>query len=98
MLHLRWHHVVGLVAGAVLGAVVAALSGTLGYSLALNDGLFWGGVIGGILAGVPEFAQAGAVLTRSERPVWNLLVGLVGSLVFLGVVVGLTSLIFALFF
>jgi hypothetical protein len=98
MLHLRWHHVVGLVAGAVLGAVVAALSGTFGYSLALNDGLFWGGVIGGILAGVPEFAQAGAVLTRSERPMWNLLVGLVGSLVFLGVVVGLTSLIFALLF
>ena len=96
MLRLRWHHVVGLVAGAVLGAVVAGLGGAFGYSVALSDGLFWGGVIGGIFAGVPEFAQAGAVLTRSERPMWNLLVGLVGSLVFLGVVIGLTSLIFAL--
>jgi hypothetical protein len=98
MLRLRWHHVVGLVVGAALGAVVAALSGTFGYSLALNDGLFWGAVFGGILAGVPEFAQAGAVLTMRDKPVLNLLVGLIGSLVFLGVVVGLTSLIFALFF
>jgi len=96
MFRLRWQHIVGLVAGALLGAAASGLGGVFGYSLTLGDGLFWGGVIGGILAGVPEFAQAGAVLTRSERPLWNLLVGLVGSLVFLGVVIGLTSLIYAL--
>jgi hypothetical protein len=98
MFRLRWHHIVGLVAGALLGAAASGLGGAFDYSLTLSDGLFWGGVIGGILAGVPEFAQAGAVLTRSERPLWNLLVGLVGSLLFLGVVIGLTSLIFALLF
>lgn len=92
MFRLRWQHVVGLVVGALLGAVAAGLAQSFDYALSLNDGLFWGAVIGGILAGVPQFAQSGAVLTRSESRAWNLAAGFAGGVVFLGVVAFLAFL------
>ena len=81
-----------------MGAVAAGLSRGLGYRLTLSDGLFWGAVIGGILAGAPQFAQSGAVLTRSKNPALNLLVGLLGGMLFLGVVAGLALLVSRLLF
>ena len=83
MLRLRWTHVVGAVAGALLGTAIAALSGALGHAVKLNDGLFWGAVIGGVLSGIPQFAQSGAVLTRSQHKSWNTAVGLAAGMAFL---------------
>jgi len=98
MIRLRLHHFVGLLIGAGLGVVAAALSDALGYSLSFGDGFFWGAVIGGILAGAPQFAQAGAVLTRRDHLVLNTVIGVAGSLVVLGftavVAVLLTRLLF----
>jgi hypothetical protein len=93
MFGLRQRHVIGLLAGAALGLVVAGLGG-----VSSGDGLFWGAVIGGILAGVPQFAQSGAVLTGSENRAWNTLVGIVGGLLFLGVITALAIFLARLFF
>jgi hypothetical protein len=72
------------VAGALFGVVVAVLSGQLGYAVKLNDGLIWGAVIGGVLSGMPQFAQSGAVLTRSQHRSWNTAVGLGAGMAIMG--------------
>ena len=84
MFGLRWTHMIGVVAGALFGMMVAVLSGVLGHAVKLNDGLFWGAVIGGVLSGMPQFAQSGAVLTRSQHKSWNMAVGLAAGMAFLG--------------
>ena len=83
--------------GALLGLAVAGLGSAFDYSLTLNDGLFWGAVTGGILAGMPQFANSGAVLTRSENRAWNVLVGFVASMSLLGVIALLVVLLARLF-
>jgi Na+-transporting NADH:ubiquinone oxidoreductase subunit NqrB len=83
--------------GALLGLAVAGLGSVFDYSLASNDGLFWGAVVGGVLAGMPQFALAGAVLTRSENRAWNTLVGVVASMLLLGVILLLVVLLARLF-
>jgi hypothetical protein len=93
----RQHYLIGLVGGAGLGAVAAALSGVLGHSLSLGDGFFWGAVVGGILAGAPQFAESGAVLTRRDNRALNTVVGVAGSLVVLGVIVGVALALTRLF-
>lgn len=98
MFGLRQHHVIGMFAGAFLGLVVSGLGSVLGLALAPNDGFFWGAVIGGLIAGMPQFAQAGAVLTGNENRTWNALVGIVGGLVFIGVIAALAILVLKLFF
>ena len=81
-----------------MGLVASSLGNVFGLALAPNDGLFWGAVVGGLLAGMPQFAQAGAVLTRSENHTWNALVGIVGGLVFIGVMAALAIFLLKLFF
>jgi hypothetical protein len=98
MFGLRQRHLIGLLVGAALGLVAAGLGGVLGYALAPGDGLFWGAVVGGVLAGVPQFAQSGAALTGSENRAWNALVGLVGGLLFVGVITALVIFLARLFF
>ncbi len=98
MFGLRSQHLIGMLAGALLGIVAVGLGNTFGYALVLSDGLFWGAVIGGVLAGVPQFASSGAILTRSENQILNLLVGLVGGLLFLAVTAGLVIVVMALLF
>ncbi len=83
--------------GALLGLAVAGLGSVFNYGLAYNDGFFWGAVGGGILAGVPQFALAGAALTRSENRAWNSLVGVAASMLLLGVIVLLVILLARLF-
>ncbi len=94
---LRQRHVMGMLLGALLGLAVAGLGSVFNYGLAYNDGFFWGAVGGGILAGMPQFALSGAVLTRSENRAWNTLVGVVASLLLLGVTVLLVALLIRLF-
>ncbi len=94
---LRQHHLVGIFAGALLGLVASSLGSMLGYDFAPDDGLLWGAVIGGLVAGMPQFAQAGAVLTGGENRTWNALVGIVGGLVLIGVIGVLATLLVKLF-
>jgi hypothetical protein len=98
MYGLHRNHVIAVLAGALLGAVISFLAGALGFALALNDGIFWGAVIGGIVAGIPQFAQSGAVLTQGTNSLWNLLVGLVGGVVFLIAIAALATVVWALLF
>jgi hypothetical protein len=93
----RRQHLFGLFIGALLGLMAAGLGTVLGYGLALDDGLFWGAAIGATLASVPDFARSGAVLTRGDNQAVNLIVGLVGSVLFLGAFVGLVLVLLNLF-
>jgi hypothetical protein len=97
MFGLRQHHLMGMFAGALLGLVASGLGGVFGLALAPNDGLFWGAVVGGLITGMPQFAQAGAVLTGSENRTWNALVGIVGGLALIGVIAALATLLIKLF-
>jgi hypothetical protein len=90
---LHKQHLYGLATGAVLGGVAWVLGPALGYTLALNDGIFWGAVIGGILSGLPDFTRSGAILTRGNSHVVNLVVGLTGSLLFVAIFAGIVLLL-----
>jgi hypothetical protein len=55
-----WGIGLGALAGLALEASVPAVRAVAGRS----GGLAWGAALGGILASLPEFAAAGAILTR----------------------------------
>jgi hypothetical protein len=72
---------------------MAGLGSALGFSISLDDGLLWGAVVGGVVAGIPDFMRSGAVLTQSEHRLFNLAVGLIGGVLFLGVFAALVLLL-----
>lgn len=88
--------------GGLIGALVVALAlqaaTTLGYEIAdRTPWLMAGGVVGAILNSLDRFAQAGARLTgrkdgRGAR-LLNIMVGVVGMLVLIGIVWALISLV-----
>jgi hypothetical protein len=94
---LRRQHLFGLFIGAVVGVVAASLGSVLGFGLAVDDGLYWGAAIGVTLASVPDFVRSGSVLTRGDNQTVNLVVGLFGSVLFLGVFVGVVLVLLNLF-
>lgn len=96
MFYIRLRHVAGMLVGVAIGLTLASLGDSLGYNLASNDALLWGGAIGSVVAGLPEFSQAGAMLTRRENRPLNSLVGLFMAMLLVGVLLLLVTLLFGL--
>ena len=90
------------IVGAVIGAFIAlALAG-----LAMQGGwiegnlvtyALWGGVIGSVIGGSESLQRAGSRLTQRDAPVLNLIVALLGMVIFFGIifliVIGLSRLL-----
>ncbi len=82
------------VAGAVLGGLAEALVNRLAGKTLLVEGMMWGAVLAILVISLPNFAQMGHLLVKSERPAVNFLVGIV---MFLVISILLITLFFGIF-
>ena len=73
----RWRRqLAGLAVGALLGLLAELLLPGLAGGPGQHMGIFYGAALGGVAVSLPEFAAAGAVITRSDRYSLNLALGL----------------------
>jgi hypothetical protein len=66
---------IGMAAGIGLGLMAGSLIPWVRANVSLGLVVLWGGAIGGIAASHERFAQAGAIITRTQNRFANYLVG-----------------------
>jgi hypothetical protein len=84
--------IIGFVAGAIAQAAINHWAGRP----VLVDGALWGAVLGIVAASLPNFVRMGSLTVKSERPLVNLVAGLVVFVLISIVVVFAFYLIFSL--
>jgi hypothetical protein len=82
---LRRNQVIGLVVGLLGGWMTGNFWPALPAAVGWGGVLLWGGAIGALLGSLSQFERAGKVLTRSDNPMLNTLVGLSVPLLLIGV-------------
>ena len=88
----RW--ILAGVIGAAVGGLVEALVNRLAGKTLLVEGMMWGAVLAILLISLPNFAQMGRLVVKSDRPAVHFLVGI---LMFILISLVLMTLFFGVF-
>jgi hypothetical protein len=82
------------VAGVVIGGLIEALVNRLAGRAVIVDGMMWGAVLAIFLMSLPNFAQMGRMVVKSDRLAVNFLAGI---LLFVVISVVLVTLFLGIF-
>jgi len=76
----------GVIAGAIVGLLVGVFLPDFANQIGLFPLVLWSAILGGVLASLEEIIGAGAVISRQQNRLLNLIVGLAVPALLLGIV------------
>jgi hypothetical protein len=88
----RW--ILAGVAGAAIGGLIEALANRVAGTTVIVDGIMWGAALAILLISLPNFAQMGRMVVKSDKPAIHFLVGI---LMFILISLVLMTLFFGIF-
>lgn len=83
----------GVIAGAIIGYLVGTFLPNFSNQIGLLPLVLWSAILGGILASLEQIIRAGAVITRGQNRLFNLVIGLAIPALFLGILWLVLSLV-----
>lgn len=84
------------VAGAVTGAMLETIVNRLAGRTIVSQGMMWGTLLAVLLLSLPNFVRMGQLTAKSDKPLVNLLVGVVLFGIISALVIGLIFTLFLL--